>query len=103
MTEPEPMDTAQRQSTEYWNGYYQGKAAAMRNMGVIRRTELDQMRRVHRYLAWADAGFWLFASGSVAATLWAWTAGPVPPWAWMMLGSTFTMIGSRTAYLVLGR
>lgn len=65
MTEPEPMDAAQRESLEYWNGYYQGKAAAMRNIGVIRRTYLTPRgpRRVRDNAASAvlDAGF--FAGG----------------------------------------
>lgn len=100
---PEPMDEAQRQSTEYWNGYYQGKAAAMRNVGSIQRTWFEQSRRTQRRLRWAEVMFWVFASGSIAATLWALKLGTVPPWAWMMLGSTFTMIGSKLAYWVFGR
>lgn len=63
----EPMDRAQRESMEYWNGYYQGKAAAMRNMGVIRRTELVMAtRRTDR----ADLAWRVFLVLSVLSVGW---------------------------------
>jgi hypothetical protein len=43
---------------EYWNGYYAGRAAAMRAVSTVRRIELEQTRRTSRKLRWIAAGYW---------------------------------------------
>ena len=93
----EPMDRAQRESMEYWNGYYQGKAAAMRNLGAIRRIELAQTRRRLRrsigVLLAIDLA--VFAAGFY--TLWPGALGDAPIWAHLAVGIVFgSWLGQRS-------
>lgn len=103
MTEPEDIDTARVKSAEYWDGYYQGKATAMRNVGHIQLTWFEASRRTRRVSLGAEVGFWVFASISTGCFLWALAISTPPYWAWMMQGSTFTMVGTKLGYWMFRR
>lgn len=69
MTTPgEPMDAAQRESMEYWNGYYQGKAAALRNGEVVAAINARRPRRA-RPAGWTAVVVCYLPPGLVGAWL----------------------------------
>lgn len=75
MTEPEPMDAAQRESLEYWDGYYAGKQAALRNGEVIARINSYAPRPPSRLHKWHVAGFWACMAMVAVSSTWGWAIG----------------------------
>lgn len=103
MTDPtppaagEPEDVQPVETSEYWIGYYNGKAAAMRNLGTIRRIELERSRRRLRrsigVLLVIDLA--VFAAGFYA--LWPGALGDAPIWAHFAVGIVFgSWLGQRS-------
>lgn len=72
MTSPQDAIPDPVRSSDYWTGYYQGKDAAMRNIGTIRRTELVAARTARRRDGWVTAWFWLLVVLVAASNITGW-------------------------------
>ena len=98
MTDPtppaagEPEDAAPVLTSEYWIGYYNGKAAAMRNIGTVRRTELVSTRGLERMLKWINVLWWMALATFAGSFTWSVVDHAVSGWSWWSLGAWCVLI-----------
>lgn len=98
---PDPQDAIPDPvaRSEYWTGYYAGKAAAMENLGVVYRTHLDLSRRRSRPGKWATVTFWSLITVVAADQLVTYLAGDYSRWDAFNNGVMLTLVLMRVTRL----
>lgn len=97
----EPMDHEQRESLEYWNGFYAGKAAALRNGEVIARINERVTVTPKRPPRWLTAGFWacvLLVAASAVSEIVAHDVSRTDTFCWGVSAMSVIMRLSRPRY-----
>lgn len=97
----DPLDAIHRKSPEYWNGFYAGKAAALRNGEVVARINQYAAVTSKRAPRWLVAGFWactLLVAASAVSEIALHDVNRVDTFCWGVSAMSVVMRLSRPRY-----
>lgn len=94
----EPEDVQPDETSEYWIGYYDGKAAAMRILGTVYRTHRDLDSRIERRGSRVWRLFYFFATLSTAGFAWNIAISSPSWWIYLSQGAVFGMALADLVY-----